>query len=319
MEVEEEEEGNDENEENEDDAAQWAPYEGSYRHHILQILLASNDGVATRDEIVEYVQKMRKDAIRVNIVTALGKEKNAPMPLWEQSEAQYLLTTHGKALHSDGNVALHLSDTSASGYKGVYPKSPGSIDHYVAVYKAPRTGGKQVYLGSFATAKQAALCYAKYVSTLSQGTGGDGHDASQANTPESGTGKRAATPALKDGPNKTPKTARTAAAVVPTPAASAHASLSTMPSTSPAPAPAATPAVTGGGYGLVPKVAVIKRFFQMDSNLPPLLVVKNANEYMGIDAAPSESLPSQVSALLLSMGIDEETLTAQQAPAGLSY
>ena len=65
----------------------------------------------------------------------------------------------------------------------------------------------------------------------------------------------------------------------------------------------------GGGWGLAPKAAMIKRVLELESSSPPR-VTKEANDYMGIKPAADATLPSQVSTLLCALGIDEATLKA---------
>ena len=54
-------------------------------------------------------------------------------------------------------LTLHLSDNE-TGYFGVTLNGRSKLSPYVA---RVRIGGKPTYLGSFATAEEAALCYAR--------------------------------------------------------------------------------------------------------------------------------------------------------------
>ena len=321
-------EDEDEEEEEEGEAAHWAPTEGSYRYHILQMLLESARGGAEREDIVSYVQRMQvnTDGRRDIIVNALSKEKRVRVPLWEQVGSKYSLTAQGEALRSNDDVVLHLSYTSSSGFKGVFATGSGSV--YRAVYQ--KRGQKDVSLGRFPTAKEAAICYAKYVRSLPRsGSSGEAESSTSAKATREPT-KREMSPASHDEPpTKAPRVAPAASAlpVASYPSPSSSVAASTEPrAASKAPAMAqaqmtptseaiaissTAPAVpvAGGGWGLAPKVAVIKQYLGLESCLPPH-VAKEANECMGMPRAADAKLPSQVSALLCALGVDEVTLQA---------
>ena len=65
----------------------------------------------------------------------------------------------------------------------------------------------------------------------------------------------------------------------------------------------------GGGYPLAPKIERIQLVLELQSGSLPC-VTKEANDRMGIKAAADATLPSQASALLSALGIDEATLKA---------
>ena len=68
-----------------------------------------------------------------------------------------------------GGVQLHLSSSNATGYKGVYEhRSSGRF------WAQRRVGGKLVYLGSFDSAVEAAVAYAR-----AAGEAGGGEDAAE--------------------------------------------------------------------------------------------------------------------------------------------
>ena len=67
------------------------------------------------------------------------------------------------------------------------------------------------------------------------------------------------------------------------------------------------------GHGLVQKVAAIRDMLALEGTVLPR-VISEASEYMDMKPAADATLPTQVSALLCALGIDEATLRAQEAP-----
>ena len=91
------------------DYASWLPKAGSVRAFILEALKL---GAIDRDAIYNHVSlqpgmleehEEHKSTLRSTVVTSLGKEKNAKVPLFEQEDDQYPLTREGR-------LALGLED-----------------------------------------------------------------------------------------------------------------------------------------------------------------------------------------------------------------
>ena len=101
--------------------ASWLPKEGSLRSHALEALKL---GIRERDDIYTYISELPgviwsadlKTTLRSSIVTMLGKEKFAKVPLFEQDDTTYTLT-------SEGRHALMVADGS-----GGDAEAPVSID-----------------------------------------------------------------------------------------------------------------------------------------------------------------------------------------------
>ena len=58
-------------------------------------------------------------------------------------------------------LQLHLSNTNPTGYKNVFETRGGRFEA-----KKAHAGGNQTYLGTFDTAVEAAIAYARYVQSL---------------------------------------------------------------------------------------------------------------------------------------------------------
>ena len=79
----------------------------------------------------------------------------------EEEEAE----TEELAAESDG-LRLHLSTKAQTGYQGVYLQ-PGATDQTVNRFRVQvKRGGRSIRLGAYATAREAAVAYARYVSSV---------------------------------------------------------------------------------------------------------------------------------------------------------
>ena len=82
---------------------------------------------------------------------------------------KWLQKKHGQftkqKLDDDDDVELHMSSRSATGYRGVRPSAHGFRADY-----------STSYIGTFETAKDAAIAYAKHVAGGDGGDGGGGDD-----------------------------------------------------------------------------------------------------------------------------------------------
>jgi len=164
---------------------------------------------------------------------------------------------------------------SAAGYTGVYQE--GSR-YRARVWRA----GKEVHLGSFATAEQAALAVARFART-------DPPAASPA------AAKRAAPPPPKPPPAKQPRHTPP-----PRPAQSVP-----LPQRD-APAPQASPKLHAAAAAVAPaapvlfkhKLALLKRELDIAPATPAIPAVAEANQQMGITPSAGESLGVQLNRLL---------------------
>ena len=313
----------------EEEPMQWAPDANSLRGRMLQVLLAAESALQERDEIVSRIQALNDvhaDTSRGSIVTALGKEKASRVPLWEQDGTKYSLTRHGESLRESDRLPLQTSSKSASGYLGVYAtKSANPEAQFEAVYvkgKQPR-----VRLGRFATAKLAATCYAQYLRTLPRTTiQTDASRKRAAPSVPATVGSKVArsqlhtscacnsAPTMAGAASREPaKTAEQSAGEITTSTtAASNAAVPPVPSKE-------QPQITGlSGFGLLQKVAAVKHALQLDDSLKARDAVNQANDLMGIDAPPGQSLPSQVGILLEHLGIDETTLLVNPGPSAVA-
>ena len=171
---------------------------------------------------------------------------------------------------TDG-LPLHRSSTNATGYMGVYPLNSGRF------HAQARSDGKQVYLGSFGTAVEAAAAYTRHV----------GSTATDAGT-------SAAAAHEEEAPPETPREETATFDAGPPAPAPPPTTVATLPA---APVLAAVPA----GETLRAKVDRIKASLELPLDLSVMAGIREANALMGL-APDGLSLPEQADRLLAQIG-----------------
>ena len=113
----------------------WDPSLGVWRN-------SAGEGMPGRIDAAHAPSIALSNSMAQNVVASTGAP---PEPSGQQMPAA-----------TESILALSMNKASSTGYKGVYPSGSKSKPYLVRV----RRGGKQVSLGVFETAKEAALCYA---------------------------------------------------------------------------------------------------------------------------------------------------------------
>ena len=202
------------------------------------------------------------------------------------AEARAQAASEGLTLQTSANKAGYLGVTRA-----IEDRRPGrSSTKWDKQFQAKvRRAGKDVHLGRFATAEEAALVYARAnshatVSQLARARASSTHTVAS----HQKSTKRAAPPP------KPPRTKQARQATATRPSQAVPPPIGIAPAA--VPMPAASPA-----EGLQQNVDRIKAVLQLDPGLPLVEAIKAANELVGIGAAQGATtapLLSQVDTLL---------------------
>eukprot|EP00964_Phaeocystis_antarctica_P030484 scaffold17220_cov65-Phaeocystis_antarctica.AAC.5 len=180
-------------------------------------------------------------------------------------------------------LTLHPSDNNATGYRGVFHCSSSSKQVMVKQFQAMvKRAGKNVYLGSFVTAEEAALAFAR----------ADARTDPPAASPDAA--KRAAPPPLKPPPAKQPRHTPPPRPVQPVPLPQRDAPVPQASQKLKAAAAAVAPAPVL----FVHKLALLKRELCITPATPAIPAVAEANQQMGITPSLGEPLGVQLDRLL---------------------
>ena len=217
---------------------------------------------------------------------ANNKAKVPGVPPLTAAEAMAQAASEGLTLQTSANKAGYLGVTRA-----IEDRRPGrSSTKWDKQFQAKvRRAGKDVHLGRFATAEEAALVYARAnshatVSQLARARASSTHTVAS----HQKSTKRAAPPP------KPPRTKQARQATATRPSQAVPSPIGIAPAA--VPMPAASPA-----EGLQQNVDRIKAVLQLDPGLPLVEAIKAANELVGIGAAQGATtapLLSQVDTLL---------------------
>ena len=238
--------------------------------------------VEEEEEVVE-VEEVEEETEQGPASPANHKAKVPPLTA---AEARAQAASEGLTLQTSANKAGYLGVTRA-----IEDRRPGrSSTKWDKQFQAKvRRAGKDVHLGRFATAEEAALVYARAnshatVSQLARARASSTHTVAS----HQKSTKRAAPPP------KPPRTKQARQATATRPSQAVPPPIGIAPAA--VPMPAASPA-----EGLQQNVDRIKAVLQLDPGLPLVEAIKAANELVGIGAAQGATnapLLSQVNTLL---------------------
>ena len=252
------------------------------QHQGRSSVSVQKTGQAKEAEVIEIVE-VETETERTPAPPANHKAKVPPLTA---AEARAQAASEGLTLQTSANKAGYLGVTRA-----IEDRRPGrSSTKWDKQFQAKvRRAGKDVHLGRFATAEEAALVYARAnshatVSQLARARASSTHTVAS----HQKSTKRAAPPP------KPPRTKQARQATATRPSQAVPPPIGIAPAA--VPMPAASPA-----EGLQQNVDRIKAVLQLDPGLPLVEAIKAANELVGIGAAQGATtapLLSQVDTLL---------------------